>query len=77
MIAGISGYYDSHYRLYCQFIHAAFRAVTHGLNELDTHDNRTMTICALSALEAIIPIGASGPNIGDLRKRRNELDQQE
>jgi hypothetical protein len=33
--AGIEGYYDSHYRLYCRFTHAAFRASTGDLSEFD------------------------------------------
>ena len=75
VVAGIGDYYDSHYRLYCQFTHAAFRAVTHDLDDLDTHDNQTMTLCALVGLEAAISVGAVAPNVDELRKRRKELDQ--
>jgi hypothetical protein len=76
VIAGIGDYYNSHYRLYCQFTHAAFRAVTHGLDELDTHDNQTMTLCAIVGLEAAIFVGGVARNFDELRKRRKELDQQ-
>lgn len=75
VIAGIGDYYDSHYRLYCQFTHAAFRAVTHGLDELDTHDNQTMTLCAIVGLEAAIFVGGVAQNFDELRKRRDELDR--
>ena len=75
VIAGIGDYYDSHYRLYCQFTHAAFSAVTHGLDELDTHDNQTMTLCAIVGLEAAILLGGVAQNFDELRKRRDELDR--
>jgi len=75
VIAGIGDYYDSHYRLYCQFTYAAFRAVTQSLNELETHDNRTMALCVLVGLETAVSIGGSAPDIDVLRKRLNELDQ--
>lgn len=75
VIAGIGDYYNSHYRLYCQFTHAAFRAVTHGLDELDTHDNQTMTLCALVGLEAAIFVGGVAQNFDKLSKRRDELDR--
>lgn len=75
VIAGLGEYYDSHYRLYCQFTHAAFRAVTRGLDELDTHDNRTMALCALVGIEAAISVGGSAPEISALRKRLDEIDQ--
>jgi hypothetical protein len=75
VIAGLGDYYDSHYRLYCQFTHAAFRAVTRGLDELDTHDNRTMAICTLVGIEATVSVGASAPHLGALRNRLEEIDQ--
>ena len=74
VIAGLGDYYDSHYRLYCQFTHAVFRAVSHGLDELDTHDNRTMSLCGLVGIEAAISVGGSVPELDTLRKRLNELD---
>ncbi len=73
--AGIERYYDSHYRLYCRFTHAAFRATTGSLNELDREDNRTMVLCALSGLEALLFVGALAPNIESLRQRLNRVDE--
>lgn len=73
--AGIERYYDSHYRLYCRFTHAAFRATTGNLNEFDREDNRTMALCALSAIEALSSIGASTPNIEQLREQLSGFDK--
>jgi hypothetical protein len=72
--AGIERYYDSHYRLYCRFTHAAFRATTGNLNEFDREDNRTMALCALSALEALSSIAAPTPNMEQLREQLGGLD---
>ncbi len=66
--AGIEGYYDTHYRLYCRFTHAAFRATIGGLSEFEPEDNRTMTLCALAAVEAVA-LGASAPNLTSLKQR--------
>src|SRR4051812_30964390 len=45
--AGLSDYYDSHYRMYCQYAHAALRATGGYLDELtDPEDTRTMVLCA-------------------------------
>lgn len=74
VIAGLGDYYDSHYRLYCQFTHAAFRAVSRDLDELDTHDNRTMALCTLVGIEAAVSLGASASEISALRKRLDEID---
>lgn len=51
--AGIEGYYDSCYRLYCQFTHCSYRAMAGGLKNLSSEDNRTVALCVLGALEAL------------------------
>jgi hypothetical protein len=66
--AGIDGYYDSHYRLYCRFTHAAFRASTGYLSEFEPEDNRTMTLCAFAAVEALVALGAPAPNLASLKQ---------
>lgn len=71
--AGLEGYYDTHYRLYCRFTHAAFRAVTGNLNEFESHDNRTMILCALAGVENLTLIGAPVPNLDSLRQRLGDL----
>lgn len=72
---GMQGYYDSHYRLYCRFTHAAFRASTGSLGELESEDNRTMALCALGSIEALALIGAPAPNMEALRDRLARLDE--
>jgi hypothetical protein len=67
--AGIEGYYDTHYRLYCRFTHAAFRASTGYLSEFEPEDNRTMTLCAFAAAEALVALGAPAPNLASLKQR--------
>ena len=67
--AGMEGYYDSHYRLYCRFTNAALRASIGDLSAFDAEDNRTMTVCALAAVEALVGLGASAPNLASLNQR--------
>ena len=67
--AGMEGYYDSHYRLYCRFTHAAFQASIGDLSGFEPEDNRTMTVCALAAVEALAALGASAPNLASLNQR--------
>jgi hypothetical protein len=67
--AGLQDYYDTHYRLYCRFTHAALRASIGGLNSFDAEDDRTMIVSALAAVEALVSLGAAAPNLADLRKR--------
>jgi uncharacterized protein DUF5677 len=67
--AGMEGYYDSHYRLYCRFTHAALRASIGDLSAFNAEDNRTMTVCALAAVEALVKLGASAPNLAFLKQR--------
>lgn len=47
------GFYDSHYRLYCKFTHAAFEASVGELNDLTPADTRTMLLCTNYALEVV------------------------
>ena len=71
--AGIERYYDTHYRLYCRYTHAAFRATTGNLSEFDQEDTRTMALCAFSALETLSSIDATTPNLVSLRERLHTL----
>jgi hypothetical protein len=68
-LAGIDGYYDSHYRLYCRFTHAAFRASTGDFNEFEAEDNRTMTLCAFATVDSLVAIGAAAPHLPTLKER--------
>jgi hypothetical protein len=67
---GVEAYYDSHYRAYCQYTHGALEAVSGNLDELtDPEDTRVMLNSALSALEALVDMGADCPNIESFRSR--------
>jgi hypothetical protein len=70
--SGLEGYYDSHYRLYCRFTHAAFRASTGDLAEFEREDNRTMTLCALAAVDALVSLGATAPHLQSLKERLSD-----
>jgi hypothetical protein len=71
--AGLEGYYDTHYRLYCKFTHGAFRATTGNLNTFENEDTRAMILCALVAVENLMLLGAPAPNIDSLKRRFSEL----
>jgi Family of unknown function (DUF5677) len=71
--AGIEDYYDSAYRVYCQFTHAAFRAITGNLDELYVHDNPAMGLCALTGLEAVGLLGGTTPDVELFRSRMVKL----
>lgn len=68
-------YYDSAYRLYCQFTHAALKAAAGNLSNLDRHDNHTMTLCVLGAVDTLADMGAPTPNIESLQERLRRLGQ--
>lgn len=73
-VANLDGYYDSHYRMYCQFTHGAFRAMVGILKFSDLEDNRTMAACMLSALDALNKgAGADVRELAELRQRLIDL----
>lgn len=72
--AHLDAYYDSHYRLYCQFTHGAFRAMVGTMKFSDFEDNRTVAACVLSALEVLDEgVKADVPKLAELRQRLFEL----
>jgi hypothetical protein len=72
--ANLDAYYDSHYRLYCQFTHGAFRAMVGTMKFSDFEDNRTVAACVFSALEALNQgVKADVPKIAELKQRLFEL----
>src|SRR5712692_241811 len=76
-VAGLKDYYDSHYRMYCKYAHAALRATGGYLDDMsDPEDTRTMVTCAFSALDAVVAIGASAPQFKTLRARCDDLSRQ-
>ena len=74
--AGLAEYYDTHYRMYCRYTHAAFRAIGGFLDELaNPEDNRTMGLCTLSALRALSSLGIDMPNLNSLSEGLKNLDK--
>lgn len=75
-ITGLAAYYDTHYRLYCQYAHAALRGMSGHSDDLsDPEDSRVMVICAFAAVTGIAAIGAEAPNLQGLNKRVEELSE--
>jgi hypothetical protein len=76
-LAGLEVYYDTHYRMYCKYAHAALVALGGYLDELaDPEDSRTMVYCAFSALEGLGSIGAATKGLDVLRQRVDGLSKQ-
>ena len=74
--ADLAGYYDTHYRMYCRYTHAAFRAIGGYLDDLaNSEDNRTMALCTLTAIRALASLGAEMPNVNSLSGRLRDLDE--
>ena len=71
--AGIASYYDRAYRLYCRFVHAAFKAMT-GDAHTDSIDNWTMATCACGGLGLVASAGGEAPKLISLRARLSALD---
>jgi hypothetical protein len=72
-VAGMAGYYDSHYRTYCRYTHGALWAIGDFLSDLtDPEDNRVMGLCTWSAVNALAAIGAEAPNLQSLLQRLKE-----
>jgi hypothetical protein len=74
-VAGVESYYNSYYRLYCQFTHAAFRAVTGGLSRMKMEDNEIVAACAYCGLEAVAGVGGDAPNLVSLGNRLMRSDK--
>jgi hypothetical protein len=67
--ADAESYYDSHYRLYCRFTHAAFGAATGSLDDTHAEDNEAMAACAYCGLDAVASFGGGAPNLVSLGNR--------
>jgi hypothetical protein len=71
---GVKAYYDSHYRGYCQYTHGALQAVSGSLDELtDPEDTRVMLHSSMTALEALVDMGAECPGIASFQKRFSKV----
>lgn len=65
--AKVDNYYDSHYRLYCQFTHATLRASTDDLEEFSKEDERTIAGTLIVAIEAVHDCGGRIDGFAELR----------
>lgn len=65
--ARVDPYYDSHYRLYCQFTHAALRASTDDLDVFSGEDERTIGATLIAAIEAVHECGGHNEGFSELR----------
>ena len=54
---GVSSYYDTHYRLYCQFTHASYRATMGDLDCFEYHDVRTVCFGLMIGVGGAASIG--------------------
>jgi hypothetical protein len=72
--AEMKSYYDSHYRIYCQYTHGALQASTGNIdNATDRADNQIMAVCALVALDNLISLGAKSSNRDRLEQRLKDI----
>jgi len=67
--AKVDPYYDSHYRLYCQYTHAALRASTDDLEDFSDEDERTIAATLIVAIEAVHECGGDCEGFDQLRTR--------
>ncbi len=72
-IAGIKGYYDRPYRLYCGVVHASFKAMR-GDTHTDPFDNWTMASCVCGGLDLVVAAGGEAPKLVALCAQLSALD---
>ena len=76
--AGLSPFYNGHYRIYCRYTHGALRASTGNIDEAtDRADNQTMAVTALAALDNLISFGAHSSNRHGLAQRLEDITQRD
>ena len=72
--AGLSPFYNRHYRIYCRYTHGALHASTGNIDEAtDRADNQTMAVTALLALDKLISLGANSSNRDGLAQRLEDI----
>jgi len=79
MKAKVDSYYDSHYRLYCQYTHAALRPLVDDLDNFSDEDERTIAATLFVAIEAVHECGGDCEGFDQLRTRflsHNGIDEQ-
>lgn len=65
--AKVDPYYDSHYRLYCQFTHAALRASNDDLEGFSAEDEGVIGATLIVAIEAVQECGGHVDGFTELR----------
>lgn len=76
--AGLSPFYNSHYRIYCRYTHGALHASRGNIDEAtDRADNQTMAVTALLALDKLISFGANSSNRDGLAQRLEDSTQRD
>lgn len=71
-VAKLDRWYNSHYRLYSQATHGTLRAAQ-GLSFTDTEDHYAMHLCVFGALEALVSVGATAPQLDSFKKRLSDI----
>lgn len=68
--AAVTAQYENHYetvyRLFCTYTHAAFKAATDDLSDFYEQDTHTVSFCVLSALWALVYVNVPIPELGEL-----------
>ena len=71
--AEVGKYYDSHYRLYCQYTHASLRASTDALREFHGEDSKAMCLPSLLAIQAVCRAGGVSPQLSTLSAELKQM----
>jgi len=72
--AGLTPFYNSHYRIYCRYTHGALHASTGNIDKAtDRADNQIMAVTALVALDNLISLGAKSSNRDRLAQRLEDI----
>ena len=72
--AGLTPFYNSHYRIYCRYTHGALHASTGNIDKAtDRADNQIMAVTALVALDNLISLGAKSSNRDRLAQRLQDI----
>jgi hypothetical protein len=71
----MEGYYNSHYRFYCRYTHAALEAIMGNFDAQSGEDNIAMAGCVFCGLGALGDFGAEAPNVHSLASRLSNISR--
>ena len=71
--ADLEGYYNTYYRLYCQFSHGALRAIATDSRPFDLEDDITAAFSGIIAMDTLRQLGADAPRIDELWARQQAM----